>query len=121
VGRFARTAASTGGARETATTDGGDGAGRAGNGTEYVADLTGTVAPVASDQLGAVVGRVECRLSRLQFRTVPGPAVDGDAAFLDVGTQVRAIRGHAPSRRVAAQIGGVNRVYLAQPAPRRTS
>jgi hypothetical protein len=47
--------------------------------------------------------------------------VDGDAAFLDVGTQVRAIRGHAPSRRVAAQIGGVNRVYLAQPAPRRTS
>jgi hypothetical protein len=83
------------------------------HGVQYVAGLDGNVPAVASDQLGSAVGRVECRLSVLKFQAQPGPAVDGDAAFLDVGTAVRAIRGYEPTCRVAAQIDGINRVYLA--------
>ena len=83
------------------------------HGIQYVAGLDRNVAAVASDQLGSAVGRVECQLSVLKFQAEPGPAVDGDAAFLDVGTEVRAIRGYEPSCRVAARIDGINRVYLA--------
>ena len=83
------------------------------HGIEYIAGLDGNVPAVASDQLGSVVGRVECRLSGLKFQAEPGPAVDGDAAFLDAGTQMHSIRGYEPSCRLAAPIGGVNRVYLA--------
>jgi hypothetical protein len=84
------------------------------DGTMYVADVYGKVPPLASNELGPVVGRVECELSVLNFRTEPGPAVDGDAAYMKVGTQVHAVRGYDTSCRVAAHIAGVNRVYLAQ-------
>ena len=84
------------------------------DGTQYVAGVDGKVSAIASNQLGPVVGRVECELSVLKFLAEPGPAVDGDAAFLKVGTEVHAVRGYATSCRVAAQIAGVNRVYLAQ-------
>jgi hypothetical protein len=53
--------------------------------------------PVASAQLGAVVGRVRCQLSTLNFSEMPGPNVDGDAAFLPIGTEVHAIDGFEPS------------------------
>jgi len=82
-------------------------------GTQYVAGVNGKVPPVASSELGAVVGRVECELGVLKFREEPGPAVDGDAAFLKFGTEVHAVRGYDTSCRVAAEIDGVNRVYLA--------
>ena len=81
--------------------------------TQYVAGVDGKVPAIASNQLGSVVGRVECELSVLKFHAEPGTAVDGDAAFLKVGTEVHAVRGYATSCRVAAQIAGVNRVYLA--------
>ena len=82
-------------------------------GTQYIAGLDGQVPPVASTQLGAVVGRVRCQLSALKFSEMPGPNVDGDAAFLTIGTEVHAIHGFEPSCRVAARIEGANRVYLA--------
>lgn len=83
------------------------------SGTEYIAGLDGLVPPVASTQLGAVIGRVRCQLSALNFSEMPGPNVDGDAAFLPIGTAVHAIDGYEPSCRVAARIDGANRVYLA--------
>ena len=83
------------------------------DGTQYVAGVDGKVPDITSSQLGSVVGRVECELSVLKFQTEPGPSVDGDAAFLTVGTEVHAVRGHPTSCRVSAQIAGVNRVYLA--------
>jgi hypothetical protein len=83
------------------------------SGTQYIAGLDGQVPPVVSAQLGAVVGRVRCQLSALRFSEMPGPNVDGDAAFLPIGTEVRAIDGFVPSCLVAARIDGANRVYLA--------
>ena len=84
------------------------------DGVEYVADLDGRAADVPARRLGLVVGHVECQLSVLRFLQPPGPAVDGDAAFLPVGTAVRAIAGIDPRCRVAAQVDGSVRVYLAQ-------
>ena len=83
------------------------------DGTQYIAGLDGKVPAIAANELGSVVGRVKCELSVLKFHAEPGPAVDGDAAFLKVGTEMHAVRGYATSCRVAAQIAGVNRVYLA--------
>jgi hypothetical protein len=83
------------------------------SGTTYVASLDGELPPVVSSQLGAVVGRVRCQLSVLKFSEQPGPNVDGDAAFLAIGTEIHAVQGFGPSCRVAARIDGVNRVYLA--------
>ena len=83
------------------------------NGIQYVAGDDATVPATASNQLGPVVGRVDCELSALKFLTEPGPAVDGDAAFIKVGTAVHAIRGYGTRCRVVVQIAGVNRVYLA--------
>lgn len=82
-------------------------------GRQYIAGLDGSVPPVAASQLGAVVGLVTCQLSARQFSAEPGPTVDGDAAFLARGTEVRAIHGFEPACRVAARIDGTNRVYLA--------
>lgn len=83
------------------------------DGIEYVADLEGRVPDVPARRLGPLVGRVECQLSVLRFSRPPGPAVDGDAAFLPVGTEVHAITGIEPRCRVAAKVDGSVRVYLA--------
>lgn len=83
------------------------------DGRQYVSGLDGAAASVPSSQLGAVIGRVACQLSALTFSKEPGPSVDGDAAFLTIGTEVRAVRGFDPSCRVAARINGANRLYLA--------
>ena len=83
------------------------------SGTQYIASRDPQVPAVSSTQLGAVVGRVRCQLSALKFSQQPGPNVDGDAAFLPIGTEMHAIDGFQPSCRVAARIDGANRVYLA--------
>lgn len=83
------------------------------DGRQYIAGLDGAVTSIGPSQLGAVVGRVTCQLSALKFSKEPGPSVDGDAAFLAIGTEVRAIQGFERSCRVAARIDGANRVYLA--------
>jgi hypothetical protein len=81
--------------------------------TQYVADLEGKVPPVPMDELGPVVGTVECTLSDLKFHSVPGPAVNGDAALIGVGTTLHAVRGYSRSCRIAAAIAGSNHVYVA--------
>ena len=87
------------------------------DGVQYVAGRPGSPQSVSPQELGGVVGRVSCMLSALKFTTQPGPAVDGDAAFLPVGTEVYSIKGVAPSCRVAAKRQGVNRVYVAVTGP----
>ncbi|MGO4597243.1 hypothetical protein [Terrabacter sp. 2RAF25] len=82
-------------------------------GVQYYAGFDGQLPPVPTEQLGATVGLVECRLSDLHFDGLPGLPVDGDAAFIPIGTPVRAIRGFDPACRVTARVDGVNRVYLA--------
>lgn len=82
------------------------------DGVEYVAGVHG-VTPVSPAETGQVVGRVRCRLGELKFTRQPGPAVDGDAAFLAIGTELRAVRGYSTSCRITATVDGVNRVYVA--------
>jgi hypothetical protein len=82
------------------------------NGTQFVAEY-GPGHPIASAQMGAVVGRVLCQFSALKLSEMPGPIVDGDAAFLPIGTEVHSILGFDPSCRVAARFEGINRGYLA--------
>lgn len=83
------------------------------NGVEYLAGLDGVIAAPHSGDIGTVVGSVRCQLSTLAYNQEPGPSADGDAAFLPVGTQVRAARGFAPACRVVARYNGAYRVYLA--------
>jgi len=87
------------------------------NGTQYVADRPGSPQSVSSQELGGVIGRVTCMLSALKFTQQPGPAVDGDAAFLPIGTEVFSIKGVASSCRVAVKHQGVNRAYVAVTGP----
>ena len=82
------------------------------NSVEYLAGVDG-VPPVSSAQKGPVVGRVRCQLSALKFTRQPGPAVDGDAAFLAIGTELHAVRGYSTSCRITATVDGVNKVYVA--------
>ena len=82
------------------------------DGVEYLAGVDG-VPPISSAQKGPVVGRVRCRLSELKFTREPGPAVDGDAAFLAIGTELHAVRGYSTSCRITATVDGVNKVYVA--------
>ncbi|MCW2599251.1 MAG: hypothetical protein JWM02_1080 [Frankiales bacterium] len=82
-------------------------------GHQYLAGLDGTVHPVPRSSLGTVVGRVRCELSTVEYSQAPGPAADGDAAFLSVGTEVYSVRGFDPACRVAALRDGAYRVFLA--------
>lgn len=67
------------------------------HGVQFIAGLDGAIRPIPAGDMGAVVGRVHCQLSALKFKQQPGPAVDGDAAFLTIGTEVHAIRGYKPT------------------------
>ena len=83
------------------------------HGIRYVADPVGKGPEVGSDRVGRVVGRVTCELSSLEFHSPPGPSVDGDAAFLHVGTPVHALRGYPTACRVVARVAGESLVYVA--------
>src|SRR5437763_7217074 len=64
------------------------------SGRHYIANLGGRhVAPLDRADLGRVVARSRCSLSALNDRThrAPGPARDGDTAFLPPGTPVYAV------------------------------
>jgi len=71
--------------------------------------------PVAVSDIGAEQFRVRCSLSQLNNQThvFPPPPRDGDASFLPAGTPVHAITGWSPTCRLAAQLDGTWRVYLA--------
>jgi hypothetical protein len=83
------------------------------HGVQFIAGMDADMPPAAADELGQVVGRVTCELSVLTFNQTPGPAVDDDAAYLPVGTEVYAVKGFPATCRVAAHIHGVYRVYVA--------
>ncbi len=73
-------------------------------GTEYLATQTGEPNLQATD-LGRVVARVQCRIDG----NVSDPGYhgkDGDAAFLDPGTALYAVKGYKPSFRLAARQEG---------------
>lgn len=71
--------------------------------------------PVAVSEIGAEQFRVRCSLSQLNDQTHAAPAAprDGDASFLPAGTPVHEISGWSPTCRLAAQLAGTWRVYLA--------
>ncbi len=71
--------------------------------------------PIAVSDIGAEQFRVRCSLSQLNNQThvFPPPPRDGDASFLPAGTPVHAITGWSPTCRLAAQLHGTWRVYLA--------
>jgi hypothetical protein len=81
-------------------------------GVQYVAGL-GAAPSVSPEQVGRVVGTVQCRLSALAFTEQPGQPVDGDAAFLPVGTEVRSVVGWPSECRVTARVDGAYRLYVA--------
>lgn len=85
-------------------------------GRQYVAGTDGAVG-IAPVELWSAVGEVTCTISRLAEsgdRSVVGPFLDSNAAYLPVGTELRAVSGFDTSCRIAARVDGEIRVYLAQ-------
>lgn len=75
---------------------------------------------VPEDQLGAVVGTVTCQRST-STRDADEPARDGDAAYLPVGTPLRALTGVDPTLRLAVRSeDGGWQVYDADDVPDAT-
>ena len=85
-------------------------------GQDYLAGFASRPITVRRSDLGPVVLRSRCSLSALNDRThkAPGPARDGDTAFLRPGTPIYAITGWPTHCRLAARWSGQFRVYLAQ-------
>lgn len=85
-------------------------------GLDYLAGFAGRPMTVHRRDLGRVVLRSRCSLSALNDRTnkAPGPARNGDTAFLKPGTPIYAINGWPIRCRLAARSGSEFRVYLAQ-------
>jgi hypothetical protein len=54
--------------------------------------------------LGQRVAEVRCKLA--DFHADPPVTLDGDAAYLDEGTALHAVRGHRPNFRLAARRDG---------------
>jgi hypothetical protein len=95
-------------------------------GEQYVAGLAARPLRVRRAQLGGVVLRSRCSLSKLNDRTqqVPGPSRDGDTAFLAPGTPIYAVKGWSTRCRLAAPSAAAGRLvaYLAvQPNARHAS
>ena len=85
-------------------------------GLDYLAGFARRPITVHRSDLGRVVLRSRCSLSALNDRThkAPGPARDGDTAFLKPGTPIYAIKGWPIRCRLAARWSREFRVYLAQ-------
>jgi hypothetical protein len=85
-------------------------------GRQYVASLNPGVT-ARHNELLTTVARVNCTISDLTEDgtvEVVGPFNDGNAAYLPLGTAIRAVRGYDAACRVAAELDGRVRVYLAQ-------
>jgi len=86
------------------------------NGRDFISGLdAASRRPPRPAELGAVVIRVRCSFSQFNERTgkMPGPARDGDAAFLKPGTPVYSVSGWSPECRVAARRDSRLYLYLA--------
>lgn len=80
--------------------------------TQYVAGPGWTVALQGSD-LGPVYAKVKFKVSG----NVCDPNYklkDGDAAFLDPGTEIYQVNGHAPTEELAARFNGQIVAYVAK-------
>jgi hypothetical protein len=83
--------------------------------TQYVAGPGWSVALQEGD-LGPVYAKVKFKVSG----NVCDPNYklkDGDAAFLDSGTEIYQVNGHAPTQELAARFNGQIVAYLARAAP----
>jgi hypothetical protein len=83
--------------------------------TQYVAGPGWSVALQEGD-LGPVYAKVKFKVSG----NVCDPNYklkDGDAAFLDSGTEIYQVNGHAPTQELAARFNGQIVAYLAHAAP----
>jgi hypothetical protein len=83
--------------------------------TQYVAGPGWSVALQEGD-LGPVYAKVKFKVSG----NVCDPNYklkDGDAAFLDPGTEIYQVNGHAPTQELAARFNGQIVAYLAHAAP----
>ena len=80
--------------------------------TQYVAGPGWTVALQGSD-LGPVYAKVKFKVSG----NVCDPNYklkDGDAAFLDPGTEIYQVNGHTPTQELAARFNGQIVAYVAK-------
>ena len=83
--------------------------------TQYVAGPEWSVVLQDGD-LGPVYAKVKFKVSG----NVCDPNYklkDGDAAFLDSGTEIYQVNGHAPTQELAARFNGQIVAYLAHAAP----
>jgi hypothetical protein len=83
--------------------------------TQYVAGPDWTVA-LQESELGPVYAQVKFKVSG----NVCDPSYrlkDGDAAFLDPGTQIYQVNGHPPTQELAARFNGQIVAYVARAAP----
>ena len=79
--------------------------------TQYVAGLDSSV-PLQESDLGPVYAKVKFKVSG----NVCDPNYklkDGDAAFLDSGTEIYQVNGHAPTQELAARFNGQIVAYVA--------
>ena len=88
------------------------------DGITYQARTAGPTGPELHDSdLGAQVSVVRCKLAD-HIVEEPGGQLDGDAAYLDPGTAVYAVRGYRPSFRLAARREGKPVLFEAAENPR---
>lgn len=85
------------------------------NGRDYYAGMTQPAPTAAKTELGAQAFTVRCSFSAFNHATGqnPGSSRDGDAAFLQAGTPVYELTGWPATCRLAAEVDGQVRVYLA--------
>lgn len=79
--------------------------------TQYIAGMESAAALQESD-LGPVYATVKFKVNG----NVCDPSYklkDGDAAFLDPGTQIYQVNGHAPAQMLAARVNGQIVAYVA--------
>ena len=82
--------------------------------TQYVAGLGASPEVLQESDLGPVYAHVKYRVSG----NVCDPnyrVKDGDSAFLDPGTPINQVSGHAPSEELAARFNGTIVIYRAVP------
>ena len=82
--------------------------------TQYVAGLAGQPTTLAESDLGPIVARVKFKVDGNVCDPSYRPK-DGDAAFLDPGTPIYQVNGHAPSELLAARRGGEILAYKSMP------
>ena len=74
--------------------------------------------PLRDGDLGAQVAAVRCKLAEHMVEDPAQRYLDGDAAYLDKGTALHAVKGYRPTFRLAARRDGELVLYEAAENPR---